>query len=150
MTSNIPTSSRAKGSPRDHKLARWITVRLIWALACISLAAGGCSFFEPHKVSIQQGSLVTPKALGQVEPGMSQEQVRYLLGTPLSVDTFDPDLWIYGSSIRRDTKLLTRQLVKLRFLEDKLVSIESEGIARVDEASEPATGESEGIESAER
>ena len=87
-----------------------------------------CSFFEPHKIPIQQGNLVNHKALKNVELGMSKEQVSYLLGTPLSVDVFDPDYWIYHHSIRRDEKLLKNQRIKLRFNDNQLAAIETEGI----------------------
>lgn len=59
---------------------------------------------------------------------MSKEQVSYLLGTPLSVDAFDPDYWIYHYSIRRDEKLIQNQRIKLRFKDDQLKTIETEGI----------------------
>ena len=106
--------------------SRWPPLAAILA-ALISITSG-CSFFEPHKISVQQGNLVTAKSLGQLEIGMNREQVRYLLGTPLSVDAFDPDFWVYSYTLRRDTELLSRQMVRLRFSSDKLVSIETEGI----------------------
>lgn len=89
---------------------------------------GACSFFEPHKIAIQQGNLVSSKALAKLELGMNKDQVSYLLGTPLAVDTFDPDYWIYNYSVRKDTELLSDQRVKLRFSENKLTSIEAQGL----------------------
>ena len=101
---------------------------MLLAMATISLS--NCSFFEPHKISIQQGNLVSARALQQLEVGMSKEQVRYLMGTPLSVDTFDPDYWLYSYTLRRDTEVLGKNHVKLRFEDDQLATIETEGFDR--------------------
>lgn len=98
----------------------------ILTTACLS----NCSFFEPHKISIQQGNLISVRALQQLEIGMSKEQVRYLMGTPLSVDTFDPDYWLYSYTLRRDTEVLGKNHVKLRFEDDQLTKIETEGFDR--------------------
>ena len=113
--------------PGVRKLRRQLIRGFAGGLGCLFIVTG-CAFFEPHKIPVQQGNLVNRKALGDVELGMTKEQVAYLLGTPLSVDSFDPDYWVYQYTVRRDERLLQKELVKLRFSNDQLLSIETEGI----------------------
>src|SRR3954468_23467682 len=49
----------------------------------------------PFKPEIQQGNYVSQEMISQVTPGMSREQVRFILGTPLLTDIFHTDRWDY-------------------------------------------------------
>jgi outer membrane protein assembly factor BamE len=49
----------------------------------------------PYKMDVQQGNFVSQEMISQLRPGMSREQVRYLLGTPLVTDIFHSDRWDY-------------------------------------------------------
>src|SRR5437868_2663831 len=49
----------------------------------------------PYKPEIQQGNYVSQEMISQVKPGMSREQVRFILGTPLLTDIFHSDRWDY-------------------------------------------------------
>jgi outer membrane protein assembly factor BamE len=69
-------------------------------LALVAVAATGCSVpripgITPYKMEIQQGNFVSQDMVAQLKPGMSREQVRYLLGTPLVADIFHADRWDY-------------------------------------------------------
>ena len=71
---------------------------LIAALLAIAVAA--CSVpripgITPYKMDVQQGNFVSQESIAQLKPGMSREQVRYLLGTPLVTDIFHRDRWDY-------------------------------------------------------
>jgi len=70
------------------------------ALAVFSLTAG-CGWvpripgITPYKIDIQQGNYVSQEMVSQLKPGMSKEQVRTLLGTPLLTDIFHSERWDY-------------------------------------------------------
>jgi outer membrane protein assembly factor BamE len=49
----------------------------------------------PYKPEIQQGNYISQDLIAQVKPGMTREQVRFLLGTPLLTDIFHGDRWDY-------------------------------------------------------
>jgi outer membrane protein assembly factor BamE len=71
---------------------------LVAALLVAAVAA--CSVpripgITPYKMDIQQGNFVSQESIAQLKPGMSREQVRYLLGTPLVTDMFHADRWDY-------------------------------------------------------
>lgn len=63
---------------------------LALALTCAAVLAG-C----PYKIEIQQGNFISQEAMSQLKEGMSKEQVRQIMGTPLLVDIFHDDRWDY-------------------------------------------------------
>ncbi|MCS5563960.1 outer membrane protein assembly factor BamE domain-containing protein [Alcanivorax sp.] len=67
------------------------------------LTVTGCSslrFPGVYRIDIPQGNFVTEEMLGELQPGMSPEQVRYVLGAPTLVDPFTPDKWFYLMTYR--------------------------------------------------
>ena len=69
-----------------------MTRYLIIAIALASLVVtSGCVYRQ----SIAQGNLVEQEDLDQVEVGMTRNQVRFLLGTPMIDDPFHKDRWDY-------------------------------------------------------
>jgi LPS-assembly protein len=50
---------------------------------------------KPYKTPIEQGMLLDIDNLNKVVPGLSKEQVRFLLGTPSIIDLFHVDRWDY-------------------------------------------------------
>ena len=57
----------------------------------LAVALQGCVY----RVDIQQGNLLDVEQVDQVEVGMTRSQVRFLLGTPMVIDSFDADRWDY-------------------------------------------------------
>lgn len=58
--------------------------------------ASGCVY----RATISQGNLIKQEDLDQVEIGMTRNQVRFLLGTPLVDDPFHQARWDYVYFIR--------------------------------------------------
>ena len=73
--------------------AAYIALLLTGAL----LGSGGCVY----RPNIQQGNLLKIQDVEQVTVGMTRSQVRYLLGTPMLSDPFDPQRWDYVYTFRR-------------------------------------------------
>lgn len=69
-----------------------LTKTVVGALLCFSLSA---CFVRPYKFDITQGNPLTAEKVAQIQPGMSAEQVRYTLGTPMLQDVFHNDRWDY-------------------------------------------------------
>lgn len=76
-----------------------------------------------YRIDIQQGNILTPDRVRQLSPGMEKRQVRFLLGTPLIVDAFDPDRWNYLYSLKPARGKQTQQTVSLYFDNDRLVRV---------------------------
>jgi outer membrane protein assembly factor BamE len=96
-----------------------MTRYLIIAIFLMSLAAGsGCVYRQ----SIAQGNLVEQKDIDQLEVGMTRNQVRFLLGTPMIDDPFHKNRWdyVYYLKIGRNDATFKRWLSIL--FEDDLVS----------------------------
>ena len=70
---------------------------LFAALCLASLAACGLRIpgITPYKIDIQQGNFISQDMVAQLKPGMSKDQVRLTLGTPLLTDVFHADRWDY-------------------------------------------------------
>jgi outer membrane protein assembly factor BamE len=83
----------------------------------------GCSYVPripgvtPYRMEIQQGNFVSQDLVSQLKPGMTKEQVRFILGTPLVSDIFHPDRWDYV--YWRETSDGQREQRKLTVLFDK-------------------------------
>ncbi len=68
-------------------------------LLCMTIAlaiSSGCVY----RANIAQGNLIKQEDLDQVELGMTKNQVRFLLGTPMIDDAFNKDRWDYVYFLR--------------------------------------------------
>lgn len=86
---------------------------------CIALAiSSGCVY----RASISQGNLIKQEDLDQVEIGMTRNQVRFLLGTPMIGDPFHKDRWdyVYYLKVARNDATFKRWVSV--FFEDDIVS----------------------------
>lgn len=91
---------------------------------------GGCSFRMPnlgvYKIDIPQGNIVTQEMVDKLQPGMNKRQVRFVMGSPLILDTFEPERWDYLRSMEEGRKKRTQQRISLYFENDLLVRMEGD------------------------
>lgn len=66
---------------------------VLTAVAVLSLSS--CALFRPYRIQIQQGNVITPKMIDNLKPGMTENQVEYVLGTPDIQDPLHPHTWYY-------------------------------------------------------
>jgi len=64
-------------------------------LAFALTACGSGKWGFPYRPDVQQGNWITSDQVAQLQPGMSREQVRYVLGTPTLQNVFRTDRWDY-------------------------------------------------------
>ena len=64
---------------------------ILLSIALLSLTA--C--FKIYRLDVQQGNVITDEMIGKLKPGMSQNTVKSVLGTPLVTDPFHKDRWDY-------------------------------------------------------
>ena len=78
----------------------------------IAAALAGCNSIDgaahrvanvitPYKVEVVQGNFVSKEQVQALQPGMSRQQVRDILGTPLVTSVFHSDRWEYVFTIKR-------------------------------------------------
>lgn len=58
-------------------------------------------FLKPYRADVHQGNLVTSEMALQLEKGMTDAQVQFLLGIPLVKDPFHGKRWDYVYYLRR-------------------------------------------------
>ena len=71
---------------------------LIYTFSFFALFISGCAKDKipgVYRIDIQQGNDITQDMISQLKPGMTKNQVAYVMGTPLIIDTFHPDRWDY-------------------------------------------------------
>lgn len=76
--------------------------------------------FSPYRVDIQQGNFVSKEIVAQLKPGMTQEQVIFILGKPLLTDMFHADRWDYDFRLEKGNgEILTSKVIV--FFKDSLL-----------------------------
>jgi outer membrane protein assembly factor BamE len=92
---------------------------LLIAVATAALLAG-CSTYDsvtrdiaqritPYRITIVQGNFVSSEAAAKMRVGMSRDQVRQTLGTPLLADMFHADRWDYLFYFKRGSTAVVQQ-----------------------------------------
>jgi outer membrane protein assembly factor BamE len=76
--------------------------------------------FKPFKQTIQQGNFISQEMLDTLKVGMTSEQVRFVLGTPLLTDAFHAERWDYAFRVQKNTGEITTSKVTVFFKENKL------------------------------
>ena len=96
-------------------MTRFLIIAIILASLAVS---SGCVY----RLNIAQGNLIEQEDLDQIEVGMTRNQVRFLLGTPMIDDPFHKDRWdyVYFLKIGREDATFKR-LVSVVF-EENVVS----------------------------
>tara|TARA_Y100001954_G_scaffold44128_1_gene45926 strand:- start:122 stop:454 length:333 start_codon:yes stop_codon:yes gene_type:complete len=94
------------------------------SILIISLLLSNCSIPRIFQVVISQGNLVDQEMLDKLEIGMTESQVKFVMGTPLISDTFYPNRWDYFTSVTQGDNTYTNQKITLYFKDNKLVSWE--------------------------
>ena len=95
----------------------------------ILLLIFSCSLPRVYEVVISQGNLIDEDMMEKLEVGMTESQVKYVLGSPLIADTFTPNRWDYYTSVTQGNKKFTEKKITLYFEDKKLVSWKAEGPA---------------------
>jgi outer membrane protein assembly factor BamE len=96
-----------------------MTRYLIIAIALVSLLATSSCVYRQN---IAQGNLIEQEDLDQAELGMTRNQIRFLLGTPMIDDPFHKDRWDYVYYLKLGRQDATFKRWVSVFFEEGLVS----------------------------
>jgi len=86
--------------------------------ACLLLSA---CIFRPYQIDVQQGNYIDRETIAKLKPQMTRAQVRFLLGTPLIADPFNPNRWDYLYYHRPGRRIEDVRRLTIYFEEDRLV-----------------------------
>lgn len=84
----------------------------------------GCT---PYRMEVQQGNFISQAMVSQLKEGMTREQVRFVLGSPLVIDPFREDRWdyVYTRTAANSSRTETRRLSVI-FANDLLARLEGD------------------------
>jgi outer membrane protein assembly factor BamE len=113
-------------------------------VACSSNPEGGTSLV--YRIDVRQGNMVTQDMVAQLKPGLTKDQVRFILGTPLVADMFHADRWDYLYRFRpgRDYSEVEQRHLVVFFEQGKLLRVG--GDVNTSDAAAPAKPASRVIE----
>ncbi|GAA0816954.1 outer membrane protein assembly factor BamE [Colwellia asteriadis] len=95
--------------------------RITVLIAALSLSA--CSSWV-FRYDIPQGNYLEQKTIEKLQVGMTKEQVKFILGSPVVVDAFNNDTWHYVYKLKsgRDRDFDIQKKFILNFVDDKLTA----------------------------
>jgi outer membrane protein assembly factor BamE len=110
-------------------------LRALAAIAALLLVSCGSArlsapVVSPYRMEIQQGNFVSQEMVAQLKLGMTKDQVRFVLGTPLITDSFHADRWDYVFRRQKaNSKELEHHRLVVFFQDSKLVRMDTDVIA---------------------
>jgi outer membrane protein assembly factor BamE len=108
----------------------------LFMLSVLSLTA--CSSLitsiTPYRIDVLQGNFVSKEQAAQLKPGMPQEAVRNVLGTPLLQDPFHADRWDYVFSLKPGNRPTEQKRLTVYFdKEGKLLRTQGDALPSEEE-----------------
>jgi outer membrane protein assembly factor BamE len=91
-----------------------------------TVLVSGCSFdpivsrVNPYRIDIRQGNYVDQAMVAQLKRGMSRDQVRFVLGSPLVSDVFRNDRWDYVYRFKSGKGEVEQRVLAVFFVDDRL------------------------------
>ncbi len=117
---------------------------LLRIFACVAFAVtlGACSNLEfpwVYRIDIDQGNIITQDMVNELKPGMTRDQVKFVMGSPLLVDPFHPDRWDYVYTLLKADGKHTHEHLTVYFKDDKLASLSGDFLPASAQPSNSAT-----------
>jgi len=101
-------------------------------------ACGTLPGLTPYRIEVQQGNYVTQEMLAQLKPGLTRDQVRFVLGTPMVSDIFHGDRWDYVFMRQRaNSREVEYRRIAVFFEDGKLKHVEGDVVAAAGAAASP-------------
>lgn len=82
--------------------------------ACLTLAGCG-SVIKVHRLDVQQGNIITTSMLKKLHNGMSESQVKAVLGTPVLTSVFNANTLEYVYTWQPGYGKFTEQRITVTF-----------------------------------
>lgn len=104
-------------------------IKKIIASIIVTFSLSGCSFLYDtfvYQIDVVQGNYIDSEKLAKIEIGMTQEQVIYVLGSPMLIDQFDSSKWYYIRYIKPGGEKIQQSQILLTFQDKKLIEITSD------------------------
>jgi len=103
-----------------------MNVRPLVPLLAGALLASACAvpkLPQIHKITVQQGNVITQDMVDKLQPGMTREQVAFIMGEPVVRNIFNQDRWDYIYTIRIPGRFENERRFTVFFENDALLSL---------------------------
>lgn len=118
-------------------MKRYLLAILPLLAACANTTEVG-PYLSPYRIDVRQGNFVSQEMVVQLKPGLTREQVRFILGSPLIVDLFHSDRWDYIYRFKPSRGELQERRLTVFFQDNKLARVAGDVVdQQVAGASEP-------------
>src|SRR5437764_14351441 len=104
----------------------------------LALSLPACGLI--YKLPTRQGNVIEQKQIDQLKTGMTRDQVRFLMGTPLAASPFRDDRWDYVGYYKTPRGQVFTRTVSLYFESDKLARTEGAETPGSNDQTVPDTG----------
>jgi outer membrane protein assembly factor BamE len=125
--------------PADSTMLPRLLILGLPLLAACSSTPEVTSLLSPYRIDVQQGNYVTQDMVARLKPGMSRDQVRFALGTPLVTDLFHADRWDYVYRYQPGRGAVQLRRLVVFFEEGKLVRVGGDVVAATGAEETPAS-----------
>jgi len=101
-------------------------IKKIASALLLTLSLSGCSSLYDtfvYQIDVTQGNYIDNEKIARIELGMSQEQIIFILGSPMLIDQFDSSKWYYIRFIKPGGEKIQQEQVVLTFANKHLVEI---------------------------
>ncbi|MEX0604808.1 MAG: outer membrane protein assembly factor BamE [Marinobacter sp.] len=95
-------------------------------LLLTAIVLAGCSFPGVYKINVQQGTILSEDELTQLEKGMTRQQVRSVLGSPIMLNPVDPSREYYTYTFQRSGGEIKEQQVIVYYENDTFINYEAQ------------------------
>jgi len=106
----------------------------------LAVALSSCALPRVYKVTIQQGNVITQKMVDDLKPGMTREQVAFIMGEPVIRNPFDNTRWDYVYTLKVPGRV-DRQITMSLFFTEDLLSHFTGDLAPTDQLIDPEDSE---------
>ena len=120
----------ATSDPRFFRISpmKRIILLLPFIAACSSTPQI-TNVLSPYRIDVRQGNLVTQEMVAQLKPGLTREQVRFILGSPPLADMFHVDRWDYVYRLRPGQGEVQQRVLTVFFQNNKLTRVTGDVVA---------------------
>ncbi|MBK8386648.1 MAG: outer membrane protein assembly factor BamE [Candidatus Accumulibacter sp.] len=98
---------------------------VVIAFGLLSACSSVPRILNEYRIDVQQGNVLTQEMVSQLRPGLTRDQVRFILGTPVLMDMFHANRWDYFYWLKKGNsgEVDTRRFAVYFDADGKLISV---------------------------
>lgn len=106
-------------------MQKLLIILLVFGATLTTTGCGSLQFPGVFRIDVGQGNLITKDMVDKLRVGMTPRQVRYVMGSPMIADTYNPNRWDYLYNLETGKGLLVENHLVLHFEGERLARIDT-------------------------